>query len=458
MATGANLFRGIFSFISISITAILLNFPFVAAAATGLVNSNIDVSLHTGAAVLAIPIEVPPGRNGIEPNLSLNYNSYRGNGWIGVGWDLDVGAIQRSTKFGVDYNARDFAIVGNGASNELVARADWGQNYFGAKIEEAFSKYYLNPSTGGWEVITKDGITYFYGTTSRSRQDDPADNRRVFKWCLDRVEDTNGNYMAVTYEKEPDGPGTYQGKIYLKRIEYTGYGSLDPSNSVNFYLDPENRKDSTLMYTTGFAVRTAKRLMTIEVLSLGSLVRAYNLAYLESSSTTRSLIEKVEQYGSDATVDELGMVTGGSILPNMTFSWLTPLSALKTVQPISGSYGMSLGHWRADARSLHAGDFNGDGKTDILLQGMNTGHDSFLLLADGNGGFSAVQKITNSYGMSIYHWRADARALHTGDFNGDGKTDILLQGRNKGHDSFLLLADGSGGFKTVRRITNFLNR
>jgi len=191
MATGANLFRGIFSLISISISAILLSFPFHAAASTGFINSNIDVSLSTGAATLSIPIEVPPGRNGIEPNLALTYNSNRGNGWIGVGWDLDMGAIQRSTKLGVDYSARDFVIVGNGASNDLVERADWGQNYFGVKIEEAFSKYYLNPSSGGWEVTTKDGIRYFYGTSSNSRQDN---SHGVFKWCLDRAEDTNGNW------------------------------------------------------------------------------------------------------------------------------------------------------------------------------------------------------------------------------------------------------------------------
>ena len=42
----------------------------------------------TGAASESISIVVPPGRKGIEPNLSLSYNSYAKNGWVGVGWSL----------------------------------------------------------------------------------------------------------------------------------------------------------------------------------------------------------------------------------------------------------------------------------------------------------------------------------------------------------------------------------
>ena len=130
-----------------------------------------EATIFTGTATTKIPIIVPIGRGGIAPNLALIYNSSKKNGWIGVGWDLDMGAIQRSTKFGLDYSEDDFVVLANGASTELVARTnDWGTNYYGAKIESAFTKYYKNGyDTYGWEVTTKDGTKYFYGTNADSK-------------------------------------------------------------------------------------------------------------------------------------------------------------------------------------------------------------------------------------------------------------------------------------------------
>lgn len=190
--------------------------------------------LNTGAAVGSIPIEVAPGRKGIVPTLVLTYNSNRANGWIGVGWDIPIGHIQRNTKYGVNYGANDYVHVLNDAS-ELMPRDDWGTNYYGAKIEGAFSKFYYNTSTGGWEVTTKEGTKYYYGTTTASRQDNIYG---VFKWMLDKVQDTNGNYMTISYWKD-------QGDIYIDRIDYTGNGSLSPTNYVKFYYG-EREKGSHL--------------------------------------------------------------------------------------------------------------------------------------------------------------------------------------------------------------------
>ena len=241
---------------------------------TGISVPIVNTFEFTGAATSKIPILVPPGRTGVAPNLYLRYNSYMRNGWLGVGWSLDMGAIQRSTKRGVDYTANVFVATINGSSSELVPRDDWGPDYYGAKIEETFLKYYFNQSTEGWEVTTKDGTVYYYGTTADSRQDN---THGIFKWCLDKVEDTNGNYMTVSYTKD-------QGQIYLDRIDYAGNGSLAPTNYVRFYL--EDRPDPMHMFTTNSEVITDQRLKSVEVVTDGLGVRAYSLEYIASQNTT----------------------------------------------------------------------------------------------------------------------------------------------------------------------------
>ena len=83
----------------------------------GISLSVLENDLYIGSAVGKFPILVPPGRGGLSPNILLDYSSYRGNGWIGVGWDFNMGAIQRSTKKGVKYDANDYLSVMNLAGN-----------------------------------------------------------------------------------------------------------------------------------------------------------------------------------------------------------------------------------------------------------------------------------------------------------------------------------------------------
>ncbi|MCP4373061.1 MAG: hypothetical protein GY797_33885, partial [Deltaproteobacteria bacterium] len=187
---------------------------------SGTLSSQVGTDPNTGAANVSVPIEVPPGRNGMAPNLALTYNSNKRNGWIGVGWDIKTSFIQRNTKWGLDYSDDDYVADGN---KELVQRGDW----YGHKIEGAFIKYYYNSATGGWEATTKNGTKHLYGTTSASRQDNSSG---VFKWMIDKVIDTNGNYITYTYSKD-------QGDIYLDKIDYTGGSGLSPTNYVKFYYD-----------------------------------------------------------------------------------------------------------------------------------------------------------------------------------------------------------------------------
>ena len=89
------------------------------------------------------------------------------------------------------------------------------------------------------------------------------------------------------------------------------------------------------------------------------------------------------------------------------------------------------------------GDFNGDGKSDILLQNTATGHgECFIWELNGTGPL---------VGSGLVGWTPPSDANNnwvvkgTGDFNGDGKSDILLQNTATGHgECFIWELNGTG--------------
>ncbi len=53
----------------------------------------------TGAFTYNVPIRIPKGTHGMEPNVSLVYNSQGGNGIVGFGWGISgLSAIGRVNK------------------------------------------------------------------------------------------------------------------------------------------------------------------------------------------------------------------------------------------------------------------------------------------------------------------------------------------------------------------------
>ena len=262
----------------------------------------------SGAFMLPIPIVVPPGRAGIQPALTLTYNSQELNSWVGVGWSLGLAHIHRNLKDGVKYEAGEYAVN----NEKLIPVVAWNRDgYLGyaPEVQENFTKYFKISETEGWEVRTKDGKIYYYGTTDDSRQSFiDGNDTHVFKWCLKKVVDSNGNYMEVTYTED-------NGQIYLSKIDYTGNGSTDPTKQIIFHLE-DIRTDHNSNYVANYEIKTKKRLKSIEVRNDNALVRAYGLDYWTSPHSSRSRLISVTQYDSNASIDTEGNVSGTSLPPH----------------------------------------------------------------------------------------------------------------------------------------------
>ncbi|MFH1187587.1 MAG: SpvB/TcaC N-terminal domain-containing protein, partial [bacterium] len=72
---------------------------------------NIQAGAATGAFNFSYDFTIPPGRNNMQPNLSLSYSSQNSEGGIyGYGWSLSIPYIQRINKKGSEkmYTENDF--------------------------------------------------------------------------------------------------------------------------------------------------------------------------------------------------------------------------------------------------------------------------------------------------------------------------------------------------------------
>src|SRR5215470_18897989 len=70
--------------------------------------------LHTGTGNFTVPIALPAGRNGFQPQLSLVYSTGNGNGPYGLGWNLTVPGVSRKTSKGIPRYLNDHASESGG--------------------------------------------------------------------------------------------------------------------------------------------------------------------------------------------------------------------------------------------------------------------------------------------------------------------------------------------------------
>ncbi len=93
----------------------------------------------------------------------------------------------------------------------------------------------------------------------------------------------------------------------------------------------------------------------------------------------------------------------GIFAPPITVPIITPVN-------LDGSLGLNVG-------SLAVGDFNEDGKPDLVVSTIAGGQASIVLLGNGDGTFSQQPPIPNSFGF------LSARVV---DLNGDGHQDLVF--------------------------------
>jgi hypothetical protein len=183
-----------------------------------------DVS---GGAGLAHPLEIPPGRADVQPDLAFTYDSGGGTGWVGTGWDLSVGAITVDTEFGAPrylaaQESETYLLDGdrlfpNAIRTVLDARLPGPRSDWVKQLEDdhdLITRHGSAPGAYCWEIADTEGNRRFYGGEPDGNGGCTRDADAIltapatgvaggvagaYPWPLTYVEDNRGKTMGLEY-------------------------------------------------------------------------------------------------------------------------------------------------------------------------------------------------------------------------------------------------------------------
>lgn len=394
--------------------------------------------LHTGTGNFTVPITLPAGRNGFQPQLSLSYSTGNGNGPFGLGWNLTIPGVSRKTSKGIP-RYRDEHTSQDGGDTFLLSGAEdlvpinetaSGVSYR-PRTEGLFARieHQATPETDHWEVRSKDGLVSLYGTPS-ALPDDPAvianpENRaEIFDWKLTKTIDPFGNAILYEYERDSgDSSEHLWDQLYLKRIRYVDYQDAETEEQkflISVEFTYEERPDPFSDYRAGFEIRTTRRCTRIDVRTHADadrLVRTYHLIYLDQRAEVPerlplnavSLLSQVRVEGRDDDRIES--------LPPLEFGYARFEPSKQRYRPFNGvGHSMpdrSLGHPEYELVSLF-----GNGLPDVVQMNSQVRY----WRNSGNGRFDLMRTME----AAPFNVHLNEPGIQLADANGDGRPDLIV--------------------------------
>ena len=281
--------------------------------------------LHTGTGNFSVPIALPSGRNGFQPQLNLAYSTGNGNGPFGLGWSISVPGVSRKTSQGVPQydDSQDIFILSGAEDLVPVVVGPEGMTRYRPRTEGLFARieHHHEGSNNFWKVWSKDGLVSFYGTpcptdAGPTWQDpavvaDPTKRENIFAWKLTQTIDSFGNRIDYEYERDLGHASPHHwDQLYLQRIRYADYAAQGETKfllSVTFEYEDEDRLDAFSEYRAGFEIRTRKRCRLIVVQThteIDRTIRTHHLVYANDSLNGASLLRQIKVVGHDGTRSE----------------------------------------------------------------------------------------------------------------------------------------------------------
>ena len=312
--------------------------PFQDTKGTIEVNSN-------GQLQYTLPIALPPGIKTVAPQINLNYSSGSGNGIAGYGWTVSgITSISRMGRTidkdndirSIQFDYADYYML-NG-QRLILKSGSYGKDaatyvtekYSNIKIKSVGQNVEKN-GPAHFEVTFEDGSQAWYGLNADART---QMEYNIIKWI-----DPQGNSILYSY---------IQGNnvAVIDRIEWGGNEDLGTAhfNSIIFSYAPRALRETS--YVKGKLFIQTNLLTNIQVKANGVVFKTYNMLYEKDN--------KGNHYQFLKSITELN-------------------SKGEAATPVIFDYKKSVAEgwkqtWISNDTSpdILYGDFDGDGKIDII--------------------------------------------------------------------------------------------
>ena len=444
------------------ITFLLFSLHSIASTYVGQTNGSFRVD-ETGSAAYNVPLNIPSGIAGVQPELGFSYNSNGGDGLMGRGWNFyGASSISRCPKNmtqdneqgNVSYSANDRLCLngqrlvtwGNQTNKTLSNNNYWSAGKYHTEIDNfSIVTAHGNTSQGptAFTVETKSGEIHYYGLASSVNSNDSmgqsmsiglkvyggasessgdafinvGSSNLAKTWALKAIKDVKGNYIVFRYHED-----SAKGEHYLKEVHYTGRTD-GKSPFARVVLNYTDNPKLFVGWAAGSPVTMSKLLASVTVFQDHEVYRHYALNYFTSSV--------LEEKNYLETIQECTDIHKYNCLPGTTFGWQKPVekstSYVWRTEPETGyryqkaitenftpfsAYSTTKGE--SDNRNYnHIIDLNGDGYSDIVYPSGSHWYVRLGPYYNSNTRLSSIGVAKKQFAQTI-------------DYNGDGQRDLLV--------------------------------
>jgi len=432
----------------------------------------------SGAKIYEIPINIYPGMKGFQPNLSLTYNSQQGNSVVGVGWSISgLPSISRGGKSiyydgktqGVSLDNNDSFVLDGirlvklaTYSGYILYESEQGnikaKGYYSGNIMKYFEVFYPEGNKGVFGYTTNSINELYYPITSMTdlngnkilyAYDDSDFHYRI------RQISYNGSSVVFSYTSRKDPLISFCGgyKVYESQL----------LNSISCNFGTQNLGTYSLSYTTQ---NNVSLLTKVDYAANGKSYNPLLFMYGEgkASGFTKSTTQLYEWYVADnpssikvsrGKFDYDSDADGLIALPNLNPYWkhyrnstmfrhsqnrfenkYTGDEKIFLYAGLNDSWASAMPNLKTELGFVDILCADIEGKQEEYVIKINdlvvNDNDQVTFTVYRSNLYTGLGKLySRTYSFPTVYKDADGKKsiqpkfYYTGDFNGDGKMEIL---------------------------------